>query len=330
MGIKFTDFQLRGFDVSEFNGTIDWNKVTGNFIAIRVGYGNNIDVKFVQNADGAKKKGIDLIAYWYSDYYSNWYNTKHAAYGMTDKAWGIKQADNCYAAMKNYPFKILFLDVENITYAGWPKLSDAIAKEHAQTINRAFIERMEQLGVKCGIYASLGWLSWFYSWFRNKPLWVAFYPYRTAKVSAEDVIYMCSKNGWLVDPLIWQYASDGDADDNGTADGKTFGMQYDFLDLNGWVSSGAEYSNLFWNEDTPNEVIIPPMNTRTIPVKTATRTLTLRKKPQVSILTQIKLLPAGTVFDCLEEVRDTAGNIWQRVGIDQYVADTHNGIQYLK
>ena len=75
--------------------------------------------------------------------------------------------------------------------------------------------------------------------------------------------------------------------------------------------------------------VIPVANTRVIQIKESTRTLTLRKKPLVSWLTQIRTYPAGTKFDCLEKVT-VNGNTWQRVGIDQYIADNYDGIQYLK
>jgi hypothetical protein len=67
---------------------------------------------------------------------------------------------------------------------------------------------------------------------------------------------MVRKNGWDGEVLIWQYASDGDLDDNGTADGKTWGMQYAFLDLNGWVASEERYSELFEGADV---IIVDPV-----------------------------------------------------------------------
>jgi GH25 family lysozyme M1 (1,4-beta-N-acetylmuramidase) len=332
MGIKYSSFPIRGIDVSQFNGVIDWSKVTGDFAILRVGYGHNIDPLFVQNIEAAQKTKLNLMVYWYSDYYSNWYNKLHSAYGLTDERWGRVQADNCYQAIKIYGVKMVWLDIENITYKGFPLLTEAKAKSHAMAINKAFLERMNELGVKVGIYASLGWLSWFDNWFRSFPLWVAWYPFRTASVDKDDVIYMCQKNGWEVDPIIWQYASDGDVDDNGTPDGKTyFKTELKECDLNGWISTEAEYKNIFTSSEIipDDETVIYDKNTRTIEVKESIRTLTLRKKPLVSWLTQIRTYPSGTKFDCLEKVT-VNGNIWQRVGIDQYIADTYDGIQYLK
>ncbi len=101
--------------------------------------------------------------------------------------------------------------------------------------------------------------------FRSLPLWVAFYPYRTGSVDADDVIYMCQKNGWEVKPIMWQYASDGDVDDNGTSDGITMGMQYPFLDLNGWIGTDQEYESMFGEQvvvETPDDdaITVKPLD----------------------------------------------------------------------
>ena len=127
-------------------------------------------------------------------------------------------------------------------------------------INRAFLERLDAEKIKNAIYASLGWLSWFDEDFRTRMLWVAFYPYRTADVTVNDVLYMCNKNGWKVAPIIWQYAMDGDADDNGTGDGISyFGVGSKTLDLNGWIGTVDQFENLF---DAP-VIVLPqiPENT---------------------------------------------------------------------
>jgi GH25 family lysozyme M1 (1,4-beta-N-acetylmuramidase) len=39
MGIKYSSFQIRGIDVSTFNGVIDWTDMPARFAGIRVGYG---------------------------------------------------------------------------------------------------------------------------------------------------------------------------------------------------------------------------------------------------------------------------------------------------
>ena len=62
--------QMKGIDVSKFQGTIDWNKVSGiDFVLVRAGYGNDIsqkDPKFDENVKGALSRSFAVGAYWFS------------------------------------------------------------------------------------------------------------------------------------------------------------------------------------------------------------------------------------------------------------------------
>ena len=243
MGLKYSSFAIRGIDVSVFNGTIDWTKVSANFSGIRVGYGRTIDTRFKSNWLNSKGK-VNRIPYWYMDYYNNHIST-HPAFGMTDEAWGQSQAEFCWATLKDDPSGAVMLDIESTNGNYAPKIETV--PERAQAIAKAFLERMDELNKKRnGIYCSLGLLSWFSEWFKDRPLWVAWYPYRSVSgLDSSDIVYLVKKQGWKVAPLIWQYASDGDVDDNGSEDGLSMGMQYEFLDLNGWVGTPDQYSALF-------------------------------------------------------------------------------------
>jgi len=330
MGIKYSSFAIRGIDVSQFNGVIDWSKVQADFVYIRVGYGNTIDSKFVENVVNAKKRGLKVFFYWYMDYYNNHIPTS-SVNGMPDFDWGLKQAGNCWTAIKPYwdGTGIVLIDVESTTGNYAPKIETV--QDRAQTIMGGFLSGMDDLNKKFnGIYASLGLLNWFYSKWRNRPLAVAWYPFRKYNTSNVAVIQEVINAGWNVKPIIWQYASDGDIDDNGTADGMSMGMQYDFLDLNGWVGTQEQYTQMFGAIDTPDDEVIPiPVNTRTVPVMSVIRPVSLRKQPVISFTTFITLLPVGTKLDLLEK-KIIGSNIWWRVGINQWVAEFNNGIQYLK
>ena len=239
MGILFSTFSIRGIDVSQFNGTIDWSKVNCNFAAIREGYGRTIDSQFLTNWQNAKGR-VNRIPYWYMDYYSN-HNSGSAVYGMSDADWGAEQADNCWNSLKSDPEGIVFLDIENGNGSYAPALSTVATR--AQTIAKAFLQRMDALNGKTnGIYCSLGLLTWFASWFKDRPLWVAWY--NDAQTSS-TVLAAVSKAGWTGKCYMWQYASDGDIDDNGTGDGISMGMQYNSLDLNGWLGTSQEYATFF-------------------------------------------------------------------------------------
>lgn len=63
---------LKGIDVSEHQGKIDWSAVKSSgvdFAIIRAGYGREIsqkDKQFENNYAGCKASGIPVGAYWYS------------------------------------------------------------------------------------------------------------------------------------------------------------------------------------------------------------------------------------------------------------------------
>lgn len=244
MGVQYSSFPIRGIDVSLFNGVIDWSKVSGNFAAIRVGYGRSLDSRFSANWQNAKTR-VNRIPYWYMDYYSN-HNTGNANFGVSDADWGRIQAETCWNAIKADPEGSVFLDIENGNPSYAPPISTVAAR--AQAIARAFLERMDVLNGKFnGIYCSLSMLNWFAAWFKDRPLWVAWY---NEAQTVQSVLNAVMSAGWSGKCLIWQYASDGDVNDDGVADGISMGMQYKFLDLNAWTASAQEYAAFIGKVET--------------------------------------------------------------------------------
>jgi GH25 family lysozyme M1 (1,4-beta-N-acetylmuramidase) len=245
MGITFSSFKIRGIDVSQFNGNIDWTKVTSNFAGIRVGYGKTLDTKFTTNWTNAKGK-VNRLAYWYMDYYSN-HNSGSSVNGMTDTDWGVLQAETCWANLKDDPEGIVFLDIENANPSFSPPITTVAAR--VQTIAKAFLERLDSLSTKVnGLYCSLGMLNWFGAWFKDRPLWVAWY---NESQTIASVLKAVKTTGWTGKCYFWQYASDGDVDNNGTPDGIAMGMQYGDLDLNAWMGTQLEYTQFFTTGTTP-------------------------------------------------------------------------------
>ena len=61
---------MRGIDVSENNGVVDWGAVKANgfdFAIIRIGYGRgNLDSEFYNNVNGAINAGLAIGVYHYS------------------------------------------------------------------------------------------------------------------------------------------------------------------------------------------------------------------------------------------------------------------------
>ena len=261
MGLKFSNFEIKGIDVSQWQGSIEWDKTMNmhpDFAAIKVGAGKTTDPRFAVNWSAAKDK-VFRIAYFYMDYYSNYFPTS-SAYGMTDEAWGKAQADYCWNLMKSDPAYV-FLDIENAKSSTALPITNYTSR--AQKIAKAFLERMDVLNGKTnGIYCSLGLLTWFGTWFKNRPLWVAWY---NETQTIQTVITAVKGKGWTGKILMWQYASDGDVDDNGYGDGVLYGMDSNALDLNIWTESKEEFEALkggvvIPEPPPPPAVIIPAMD----------------------------------------------------------------------
>ena len=61
---------LKGIDVSENNGYVNWNAVKAagmDFAIIRLGFGNrHLDTNFYENVNGALAAGLKIGVYYYS------------------------------------------------------------------------------------------------------------------------------------------------------------------------------------------------------------------------------------------------------------------------
>ena len=313
MGLKFSSFAIKGIDVSQFNGTIDWSKTSGcNFAAIRVGYGRTLDTKFTTNWAGAKNY-VKRIPYWYMDYYSN-HTSSSSVNGTSDADWGIAQANTCWNAIKNDCEGIVFLDIESASASVASAITTVASR--AQAIAKAFLQQMDTLNGKTnGIYCSVGMLNWFASWFKNRPLWAAWYNENQTIATVKAAV---TKAGWTGTPLIWQYASDGDINDDGTGDGTSLGMQYKDLDLNAWLGSSTDYSNMFSSsnsnsgssssedsEDESDETEIT--STVLYKVKVTCNKLNIRSGPGITY-SRLRKASLGEVYS-IYEVQNTFGRI---------------------
>ena len=333
MGLVYSKIPIRGTDVSSFQGLINWDLMAAQFSGIRVGYGRTIDFQFVSNWKSAKRKKINRMPYWYMDYYSNWCNTKSAVFGMEDAAWGREQAETCWKQLKDDPQCIIWLDVEN----GGPEystpLTDPETQEHAETIARAFLERIDELNGKFnGIYTSVGWLPWFWKWFRNRPLWVAWY---NDTKTPEQVLAAVKSNGWTGTCYIWKYSSDGDLDDNGTSDGRNMGVATKTLDLNYFLQPVSIYNQLF-NSDVI--IVDPPIpdpveeNFVTLPImKVLVDGLRVRDKPSTVIGKVYNNISSKVGDDRIILEKVIIGNeVWGKIGVDQYSAIKIGDKEYMR
>ena len=249
MGITFTSFPIRGVDVSQFNGNIDWSKVNCNFAVIRAGYGRTLDKLFKVNWANSKGR-VKRMSYWYLDYYSN-YKSGSPINGTSDKTWGEIQAEYAWGAIKDDPEGMIFLDIENASPSIAPTIFSVSSR--VQAIAKAFLEKVDQLSGKTnGIYCSMSLLNWFNSWFKNRPVWIAWY---NESQTIQSVTNAALKAGWTGKPLMWQYTSDGDINNDGVGDGIAMGMGHNALDLNAWMGSAEEYAALFGSVNPSTEPV---------------------------------------------------------------------------
>lgn len=296
--MEYNDFEIKGIDVSVFNGVIDWTKVIGDFASIRVGYGRTLDSRFNINYANCK---LDRFGYWYLDYYNNHIST-HPAYKMSNDDWGTEQAENCYKFMGNKDY--VYLDIESTNGSYAPKITEV--RTRVLEIAKAFLIRYDQLNGKTnGIYCSLGLLDWFDDWFKTRPLWVAWYNENQTK---ESVLSACENAGWN-NCLIWQWSSEKIIPGIGQCD------------TNGWIGTNAQYQSMFGTIIPDDEAEVIPVNyTQKIVNVGSLSYLNIRQEPS----TNSKVL--GRYF------RDTVVNIesikdgWAKLyGQPGYVYD-----QYLK
>ena len=128
-----------GIDVSQWQGTILWDKVKAagvQFALIRAGYGDTlsypyqIDTQFERNYAECKKNGIPVGVYFYS-------------YATTADA-AKREAQSCLALLKGKQFEMpIYYDVEEYYIFKSGKTAD---------VSRAFISELEKAGYWVGIY----------------------------------------------------------------------------------------------------------------------------------------------------------------------------------
>ena len=179
--------EIKGIDVSSYQGTINWKKVSNygmGFTIIRITEkGNKVDSKFEANYTGCTKYKIPVGVYKYS-------------YATTVNQ--IKTEANAVIKTLNkrtlqYP---IFLDIED-------KCQANISKDLMMKMINAFRDIVVNAGYKFGIYCS-------YSWFKNKlpadakkyDCWVARYPANDTG-ELQERLRVSASNG----VIGWQYSS---------------------------------------------------------------------------------------------------------------------------
>ena len=176
---------IKGIDVSEFQGSINWDKVKADgikFAILKLGniydaQSNYKDSKFDTNYKNAKAEGIKIGAYIYN--YCNTVDTLKE--GLE---WALEQLDGKKLDMP------IYLDMEDKDIQG----------ETVETLTEQcneFAKYVKSKGYQVGVYANANWLKNelnMSDFDKDLSIWVA--QYKVSKPQIEN-------------PDIWQYTSDG-------------------------------------------------------------------------------------------------------------------------
>ena len=141
--------EVRGIDVSKWQGEIDWTKVKADgvkFAMIRLGYGSadgnscGLDSYFGKNVQNALKAGIDIGCYFYS-------------YALSVAA-AKKEAEYVTGVLQNYKgvftYPVVF-DLED-------KTQQSLGKTMLTDMVIAFGDAIEKAGFYFALYSNLNWL----------------------------------------------------------------------------------------------------------------------------------------------------------------------------
>lgn len=174
---------VKGIDVSEWQGFVDWSKVKmtdTKFAILRAGYGREIsqkDKQFENNYKGCKAVGMPCGVYWYN-------------YAVTPEE-AKKEAAVCLEILKGKQFEYpIYYDVEE-------QKTLALGKDKVSAIIKAFCEELEKAGYFVGLYMSASPLNAYVSEDvkRRYVIWVAHYGVSKPSYNGSYGIWQNSSTG---------------------------------------------------------------------------------------------------------------------------------------
>lgn len=153
---------MYGIDISEHNGLINLEPYRGQFVIIRVGWGNfTLDKQFHRNVAECKRLGIPFGVYHYS----------YALTASTAKAEAAAVL-NAIAPYKQDIKAGVWFDMEDADHwkvnHGW-----SISRGTIEPICYAFCDAVEKAGYYTGIYTSSSWLGYLGDSNKRFDKWVA-------------------------------------------------------------------------------------------------------------------------------------------------------------
>ncbi|MHC1739719.1 MAG: GH25 family lysozyme [Anaerolineaceae bacterium] len=244
---------------------------------------------------------------------------------------GSAQARFFWKTIKADPGEIKgYLDAES--FSAWGYIN-AFNNSKPMQIARGFVKEFGNLaGYQPGLYTNLGMLPFFGDFFRGLDLWLAWY--NKAQDLAAINKYL-KKYEWRGRLCFWQYASDGDLDQDGVGDGLRLGMEEKNFDLDIWMRSMGDFSVYCGKTSIP--VIIPSTEdaveqnnlaeVKTMTIKNPTG-LNVRAKPAAGDTQILTWFPNGAKVNTVEKLTIGA-DIWRKRREGGYCAEVFNGFRYL-
>lgn len=206
--------QLKGIDVSKWQGDINWEKVKPNidFAIVRCGFGSNAtgydDVKYKKNVTECERLNIPYAVYLYS-------------YAKSESAIDSEVAHALRLVDGHKPFCV-YIDMEDGSTAG-------LGKNVLTAFAKRFCEAVKAKGYNVGVYANQ-------NWFQN---YLDVASLRNAGYSIWCAKYSNNKPNIAAEYDIWQYTSSGRVDGvNGNVD-----MNYMYNDIRNVTTSAVKKTN---------------------------------------------------------------------------------------
>lgn len=260
-GTEVTAMLKQGIDISAWQGNIDWDQVKNciEAVIIRAGYGkDNIDQKWVPNAEAVRDSSLDVGAYWFSYAY-----TADMAY-----------MEGCYAAnaVKNKfgdrQIPIAFdLEYDSVAYAA--KKGVKIGRAEATLFAIRFLTAVKEFGYRPMLYTNIDYI-------RN------YFDLGVIRAAIPDLLLWVAC--WGSEPkdynmAVWQYSS------KGSVAGIIGNVDMDEVYVDMAIRDGAA---------VPAPVPVQENGKKQMRV-TAKTWLNIREKPDVNS-EDLGDLPAGTVI----------------------------------
>ena len=182
--VQAADFRGQGFDLSSYNGTINWEQVAEadmDFVMIRTGEGRapDVDTQFAANYDGAVSAGLKVGVY-------------HVCCVRTPKE-AVEEAEYCLEILdgRDLDYPVAYDMERKGTFAGGRENTTAIAK--------AFCDTIADAGYVPMIYSSASFLNENFDWkkLKNCKVWVASYSDTRPKLPVSADLWQYTKKGSL-------------------------------------------------------------------------------------------------------------------------------------